>query len=346
VKLALHKIRSTETEARQYYGAVDESDKRLTLEQWFVLAGFASSGGPGPNGSYARGYYANDNDLGFGRDMHFLETSFGTFAYVTNYADGCTLQGAGNAALAHQAPPSQRIATVTMEWSSADYNGPLDPGTSPDPATRFVKFFVYGADGARALKADLDGLGERYIPGLCINCHGGQAYYATSPNVGASFLPFELDGLKFDGNPDYAAFRQLNEMVKRTGPSADIQAMISGWYPAGGDDVPDPFRPASWDTRPNRQRIYDKVVARSCRTCHAALTTVPTWSDWDDWSSPIYDIGYPIQNGYMPHAVITKMNMYGNAHWPDVEGPRILQCFLDHSTDEDEMQKCIEPSQP
>ena len=42
--------------------------------------------------------------------------------------------------------------------------------------------------------------------------------------------------------------------------------------------------------------------------------------------------------------VVTKMNMYSKvkAHWPDEEGPRILDCFNRNTFDEAAMQICID----
>ena len=235
--LALARLNNNEEEAKDYYRSVDRDNTRLTLAQWFAVAGFNSRGGRG-----TRGFYTNSNDLGFGRDMHILETKFGVFAYVTNFAEDCTLQHPGNARLAHSAPREQAIATVAMEWSNPTYNGKKNPGADNDPANRFVKFFVFGGDGKRQLAADLDGNGARFIPSLCINCHGGQGY-SGAPNVNASFLPFDLDGLKFDGKPRYRDFQKLNQLVRNSRPSSAIIDLIDHWYPPGGDDVPDPYRP-------------------------------------------------------------------------------------------------------
>lgn len=335
-RLALNRLSNDEAAAKTYYADVDPKNTRLTFAQWLKVAGFHKRGGGG-----TRGFYTNDNDLGFGRDMHILETKFGVFAYVTNYAECCTLQHPRNAKLARKAPKNKRIATVCMEWSTPAYNGAKDPGPDNDPKNRFVKFFVFGGDGARLLKADLDGNGPRFVPSLCINCHGGQEY-TGSANVNASFLPFDLDGFKFDGAPRFRAFRALNQLVKSSRPNRDIVELIDGWYPPGGDDVPDLFRPATWNERENRKKVYDVVVARSCRTCHVAFTAAPTWSDWSDFQ--FGDIELFTANGLMPHAVITKMNMYSKerAHWPDEEGPRVLQCFVENALDETKMQECID----
>jgi hypothetical protein len=130
--------------------------------------------------------------------------------------------------------------------------------------------------------------------------------------------------------------------VKNSQPNPAIVELIDGWYPSKGDDILDPFRPASWNKSESRKKVYDVVVARSCRTCHIAFTNKPTWSDWNDFQ--LGDIELLTAKGEMPHAVITKMNMYSKerAHWPDEEGPKVLKCFIDNTLDEVKMQECID----
>ena len=70
--------------------------------------------------------------------------------------------------------PGQRAATVAMEYIASE------------PSDRRVRFYVYsGGDPAAAGKlkfADLDGLGPKPVPHLCIVCHGGQ-YDAGANNA-------------------------------------------------------------------------------------------------------------------------------------------------------------------
>src|SRR6185436_13112094 len=74
-KLALNRLSNDEAAAKTYYEEVDRKHTRLTFAQWLKVAGFNKRGGGG-----TRAFYTNDNDLGFGRDMHILETKFGVFA--------------------------------------------------------------------------------------------------------------------------------------------------------------------------------------------------------------------------------------------------------------------------
>ena len=49
----------------------------------------------------------------------------------------------------------------------------FSPG--PDGGVSFAKFFNFDpATGRRQLTVDLDGRGEKFMPGPCLTCHGGR----------------------------------------------------------------------------------------------------------------------------------------------------------------------------
>src|SRR3954454_3703046 len=120
-----------------------------------------------------------------------------------------------------------------------------------ESSDRRVRFFVYGGgDPATAGKrkfADLDGLGPKSVPHLCIVCHGGR-YDAPSNNVAeARFREFDLQSFKYPGGRswDYApsplngnlstdeltAFATLNKLVRDIQPgSSAIKELIDNWY--------------------------------------------------------------------------------------------------------------------
>ena len=81
------------------------------------------------------------------------------FSFVKNYG---TLEGAIRGL--------DSFATVITEYS------PLVNHTISTP--KFVKFFTFVEDGSgdapRVASFDFDGRGERFTPGNCIICHGGQ----------------------------------------------------------------------------------------------------------------------------------------------------------------------------
>jgi subtilisin-like proprotein convertase family protein/cytochrome c5 len=69
---------------------------------------------------------------------------------------------------------------------------------------RFTKFYVYGADGSRAARANLDGRGDKFVPGVCNVCHGGvpgrveNGVYPKHGDTGAQFLPWDLETFVYD----------------------------------------------------------------------------------------------------------------------------------------------------
>src|SRR5262249_22907046 len=120
--------------------------------------------------------------------------------YVSNY--GGATQSPGNFTAAQTADKPLVKKTVAMEYSPIEH----DPS-----GVRVVKFYIF--DGActdatpgcgatnspRSPSANLDGAGDKFLPNLCNNCHGG-TYFPSNPaaptlaevTFGASFLPFDI----------------------------------------------------------------------------------------------------------------------------------------------------------
>jgi hypothetical protein len=257
-----------EQEATDYYATIDPGNANPTLQAWWTNHGFAADGSGGTRASYL-----NDNDLGFGRDMHCRETGGDLACYVTNY--GAPDQNPANADAAAAQDASKRLATVAMEYKASE------------PADRRVRFWVYNGGNpatATTLKfADLDGMGPKPVPHLCTVCHGG-AYDAVQKNARQSrFREFDLPSFRYTGNRtwDYgssaltpaelAAFASLNQMVHNVSPSTSaIRRLIDAWYPSGfvGGPAPgQPAEPAGWTGHVSE---YRNVYAKSCRTCHVA----------------------------------------------------------------------------
>ena len=102
-----------------YYAKIDPNNLRLTLSDWWRVNGFDPITGraPAENNGYkaAAIAYLNDNDLGFGRNMHCLKKNNTAIAcWVANHGQGD--QNVANADLA--ANYEDPGPTVTMEYSS------------------------------------------------------------------------------------------------------------------------------------------------------------------------------------------------------------------------------------
>jgi hypothetical protein len=315
---------------------------RSTLGAWWTQAGFDPITGAGGT----RASYLNHNDLGFGRDMHMRSAANGdVFAYVTNY--GNPDQNPANADDASNQTLATQKATVAMEFTSlAGVTG------------KVVKLFAFSsgqASGKLINSADLDGFGQKFIPNLCTTCHGGEFYAPADPaaltpleaslrpsaaaTVGASFREFDTDSFNYPGGAPTlpAASRQsffdLNQLVKASSPQQGIQDVIDGWY--SGLQPTDPpntaFTPPAWidGGQPQKQALYQQVVAKSCRTYHVAFSlTSPvsgiTWTGYAQFQLHQATIQSYVcgNNKYMPHALMTYRNFWllSGPHRPYVLG--------------------------
>lgn len=259
--------------AAAYYRAVDPLDRRTTLADWLQVAGIANAAGEvvAPPSELKRTLYINNYDLGFTRDMFVRvdPVTDNVYAYVTNFP---ALRPA-----IQRDSDEDVIATVVMEYSPAeqDPNGP--PVTDPD--RKFTKFFVYipdqSGDGTqvRVNTLNFDGRGEKWVPGACTPCHGGESQaltpfggdlvYPGHGDLDAAFLPWDLDSFLyvdaanprqvdplvtagFDIDPGYLTAEQLARF-SRENQEADFRAMnemvLSTMVDTSGSDRFDVIRP-------------------------------------------------------------------------------------------------------
>jgi hypothetical protein len=298
--------------AERYYKTVDPQDRRATLGAWWQVNGFGADGSGG-----IRTAYLNNNDLGSGRDMHCLARESGELAcYVTNY--GGFDQNPAYAVQALEARKDQAIATVAMEYS------PIEGAPTQD---KVVKFFVYKggeATGIRSLSAALDQFGEKYVPGLCLACHGGNYQPTSDPSpspseadLGASFREFDLATLVFPPNSPRVlqedAFRLQNDIVLKSDPAPAISDLIHGWY-VHGPTQDNSYVPPGWS---GKEQFYRGVIAGSCRTCHVALDSTShnssiSWTQYDQFQQERRVIKNYVcgKRKLMPNAQITYQNFW------------------------------------
>lgn len=296
--------------AEAYYAAVDPAGERKSLGAFWAVNGFDESGAGG-----IRASYLNHGDLGLGRDLHCKTTGpagKGLACYVTNY--GCFDQAPGNAELAERADRSQAAATVAMEYSPSL------------PVEKSVSFFVYKggvAEAERVPGADLDGYGEKFVPHLCGNCHGGHPDGGGREVAFPKFRELDLAALRFTRGREYGGltdeelgkFRAMNEMVKGTLPQGNlIRRNIEGWYASGANRPDYTWTPEDWKTaEPQTEKLYHEVVAPYCRTCHIALDTYPFDSFADAFSSRRDAIAERVcfdRLRAMPHSATTYNNFW------------------------------------
>jgi hypothetical protein len=145
----------------------------------------------------------------------------------------------------------------------------------------FTRFLIFGPSGDLLPSVNLDTLGEKFPPGACVVCHGGNKYLGKFPEDGsgaadleAHFFPFDIANFEFSSKAKLRredqeeAIYNLNQNVLRTDVNAAERELIMGWYKAGHTQD-DSFTP-EFIIGATSQAFYHTVIARSCRTCHIA----------------------------------------------------------------------------
>lgn len=277
---------------------------QLTLDQWrrtFNLSPFTNGNPanlPAPDGEEVRIQYINKNDLNFGRDMQAVKLTNGEIAYNTcNYPGpqdvndplgtpkkiGAETQADINLALDNARRGIGMVVCVAMDYS---------------PETKITKFYTFGPTGKLLLSVSLDGRREKFMPGSCTACHGGDSYGGQFPDDGSGrpdlkshWQPFDIANLKFRSGQDLAeAMRTLNQRMVGISPDTRYDPMttirtkqlIAGWYLGGGLSQDPEFIPkAIKDTYNPTLEQYQKVTQPFCQTCHAAHkeTAIESFTD-------------------------------------------------------------------
>ena len=152
----------------------------------------------------------------------------------------------------------------------------------------FVRFLIFGPSGQLLPSINLDGRREKFVPGTCIVCHGGDHYAGKFPedgsgaaNVGGHFLPYDTGNFEFSsklglrGTDQELAIYYLNQNLLNAGPTPAERSLIAGWYanqPTFRKVLNKNYIDPSWPGAGSAAyTFYQDVYARSCRTCHVAL---------------------------------------------------------------------------
>jgi hypothetical protein len=294
----------------------------------------------------ASAFFFNAGDLGFGREMNLKQQNANNFAFfVTNYKDA-------DAAVKKSGP----IATVCMEYSPNIVDG--KPVGNP-----YVKFYVYApvseaqannayTNSPLVVSANLDGRGEKFVPQLCMVCHGGtegklrKVLTGEGANVtgdlGTRFIPFDLESYTYptiDPTTIRAAFKAMNQLIGTAGtPTPAVAELVKGWYaaPFGKPNFDYDFTPTGWQTAAPDSTLYDSVVKLSCRACHStrdnklAFNTTALFQNYIIQNKKINDE----VNGSltMPNAHRTFSVYWGRLNNSKPYQPQLMNAYIKNNT--------------
>ncbi len=265
-------------EGNAYYKAI-HADGIQDLKGWQVQNGFINPANPATLIDDQGAIFFNATDLGFGRSMHMR-----TRANAKNGGTDVAYFVSNHPRTEEAIAGKNLIATVAMDYAY-----------DPIYERRFTKFYVFNDQNRLVGFADLDGVGAKAVPNLCIVCHGGKQFNyrpadkTFSPkdgDLGSQFLPFDPASYTYDPTLPQPkllqAFDKLNSGIKLTSPSKAVAALVDGlkgngfktWFPNPGWQAPAPTG------------LYRDVMAVSCRACHVTRANLEfdVFADFDSIS--------------------------------------------------------------
>jgi hypothetical protein len=231
------------------------------------------------NATVYQATYINKVDLNLARNHHSVSYGPGqTAAYVCNHLGPSVLdplQAETDQVIKTTVNGGNLVACVAMDYTTT-------PGV--DNGEPYVRFLIFGPNGQLLPSVNLDGRREKFVPGTCIVCHGGDHYAGKFPedgsgsaNVGGRFLPYDTGNFEFSSQSGLteadqeASIYNLNQNVLNAGPTQAEQDLIAGWY-STSKTLDKSYLPVSWQGQNSTAvSFYQNVNARSCRTCHVAL---------------------------------------------------------------------------
>jgi hypothetical protein len=214
--------------ATAYYTAIDPTNAKDTLAKWKAANQFDSG-----TGTQVTVVFGDQRDLGYGRRMTVRQNTDGTLAFVVeNY-----LVRTG---------PDYGYSNLNLEAAivrdSRHFIGinAIEFSPGPNGGVSFGKWFNFSSTtGQRQTMVDLDGRGDKAMPGPCISCHGGRGdalaavgadgkrkftlvqntVSQTRGDVEAHLHPFEPDVFGFSTTAGFtradqeAAIKTINRMI-------------------------------------------------------------------------------------------------------------------------------------
>ena len=296
---------SGEEYGNAYYAKVDPNNERATLAAFKSKNGFGSG-----TGVEVEAVFRDVKDLGYGRKMTARKNTDGTLAFfVENYlvqlvAGSNVNYGPLNLDAAINATDRFHVGTNAIEFS------PITDGGSE----YIVKFYTFSPGvtdegSVRRLSLDMDGRGDKSVPGMCFSCHGGRAFPVGKDGLfqdislnSAKLNLLEQSSFEFSDQLGYRlvdqqdAIRTINDFVLSSYPetinigdwdSSFAREVALGRY--NGDrangSYNENFIPAgwkdgvAWQSDPSTKNptgtelLFKQVVEPHCYSCHSLQGT-------------------------------------------------------------------------
>jgi hypothetical protein len=269
--------------------------------------------------------YYNKNELGLGRELGCAEFDDGEDAngnrltgvacYVTNY--GTAFRDIVNS-LPLAVEGTHPKNTVCITWRPSA------------PVDYQVQFYTYNQDGLRREYAQLDTLGPRPLPQVCMNCHGGSYDQEKHLAKHARFLPLDPNVVAWapEGTPGGVTrsaqeerIRKLNLLSTKSPLTSQQIVMLDQLYggkmAVSGTVSANEWAPPAWDDSVKHRELFDKVIKPNCTTCHAAMQTASTGEElsiYQQFNSPVLLQGglqgFLCGNFTMPNSQATMLNFW------------------------------------
>lgn len=332
-------------ESRRFYETLGRTSQArpmvpMTLVDWKQTYNFPSR----QSGESLEAYreragiviYYNKNELGLGRELGCSEfedgvdaagrTLIGVACYVTNY--GLSFRDVRRSLkLAAEGTHPKNTVCIT-------YRPSMDPGYE-------IQFQVYGPGGSRQDWAQLDTLGPRANPHVCMNCHGGVYDEQRHLAKYARFLPMDPNVVVFAHPGDDPAtppgltragqeerIRRANHLALSTPLTPSQQEMLQELY-AGHPERPGTpsqpvWYPATWRGQKQHEDLFDQVFKPYCLTCHMAMEKGLDGSElytYGLFNTPAILQRFPLDSVIcgkfgMPNAQTTSMNFWDPGFGP------------------------------
>ena len=164
---------NTPAYAQAYYAAIDPNNAKDTLAKWKAANGFDTS-----TGTQVTAVFGDSRDLGFGRRMTARQNPDGTLAFCRRELPG---KDGREPTTFLRSTSKLRSCATRSRWCTS-----LVSSSAPVPRAErsFAKFFNFNVvTGVRENLVDIDGRGDKAMPGPCITCHGGRADALTPPDA-------------------------------------------------------------------------------------------------------------------------------------------------------------------